>query len=140
MNTTTSLAKQNIHLNLAASRTPEEVYEAILEFMEAMTHTEVTVSESDVDGGTKIGEVRCGCEWMLVSLSNSGRLSFRHKETIEVQSVGGALFITKPKFAKPLYDSFNEEGERYAKDVYNGIMRDAFHILIDVLFDENIFL
>lgn len=135
MNATTTFAKQKLDMSLVEARTDVDVWETASKFMQSVTHT-----DADMNYGTHMTEIKCGYERFFIALSDDGTLSFRHGGvTVEVRSMGGALFATEPKFTRPLYKSFNVDGECYAKDAYNGILKDAFHVLIDVLFEEQIF-
>lgn len=135
MSATVEFAKQSLEMSLASARTAEDVWDSASKFMESMTHT-----NADMNYGKHMTEIMCGCERFFIALSDDGALSFRHGGVaVEVRSMGGALFATEPKFTRPIYKSFNVDGECYARDAYNGILKDAFHILIDTLFDENIF-
>jgi hypothetical protein len=134
MSQSIEMAKQKLYLAIADVRTAEGVWEASSKFMEAATHT-----NADMNYGSHVTEIKCGSEHLVITLSDDGTLSFRHVVTIEVHSVGGALFKTKPKFSLPLYKSFNVEGDCRPKDAYNDILKDAFNDLIDILFEERIF-
>lgn len=135
MNETMNCAKRHLSDELVYVRTAEDVWETLIDFMQFMTHT-----EAHINFGSHTAEINCGTERFFINLTDGGKLTFCHDEvTIEVTSVGGAIFATEPKFTRPLYKSFNVDGECYPKDAYNGILKDAFNVLIDTLFEERIF-
>lgn len=135
MNATTTFAKQKLDLSLTEARTDVDVWETASKFMQSVTHT-----DADMNYGTRLTEIKCGGERFYIALSK-GVLSFRHGDaTAEVHSMGGALFKTEEKFARALYQSLNGgEGRCYPVDPYNDILKDAFSVLLDVLFEERIF-